>query len=81
MKIEWGSLLAVVGVSITAGVAVVVLVAFALVGLSTRAPQPAGGPADGAKPVPSPATGTAVAAICLVAALAIVGYGLYIIVF
>ena len=80
MSIAWGSLLVVCAVSLAAGVAVVVLVALALVGLSARAPQPVGGPRDGARPPLGAATGTAVAAVCLLAAAAIVGYGLYVIV-
>jgi hypothetical protein len=80
MTIAWGSLLVVCVVSLAVGVAVVVLVAFALVGLSARAAQPVGGPADGAKPSLSPAAGTAIAVLCLLAVAAIVGYGLYLIV-
>lgn len=80
MGIAWGSLGIVALVSLAAGVAVVVLLAFALVGLSARVRQPAGGPTDGAEPVMSAATGTAVAGLCLAAVVAIVGYGLYLIV-
>ncbi len=79
MSIAWGSLLAVCVVSLAAGVAVVVLVAFALVGLSARAAVPAGGPNDGAKTL-SPVAGSAVAGVCLLAAAAIVGYGLWIVI-
>ena len=80
MSIAWGSLLVVCAVSLAAGVAVVVLVALALVGLSAWAPQPVGGPRDGARPPLGAGAGTAVAAVCLLAAAAIVGYGLYVIV-
>lgn len=80
MSIAWGSLLAVCVVSLAAGVAVVVLVAFALVGLSARVAQPVGGPDDGGKPPVSPTAGTTIAALCLLAVVAIVGYGLYMIV-
>jgi hypothetical protein len=80
MSIAWGSLLVVCVVSLAVGVAVVALVAFALVGLSARAPRPVGGHDDGAAPPLSPATGTAVAALCLLAVAAIVGYGLYVII-
>ena len=55
------------------------LVAFALVGVSARVGVPAGGPDDGAKTL-SPAAGTAVAGICLLAVAVIVGYGLWIII-
>jgi hypothetical protein len=55
---------------------VVVLVSFALVGLSAREAPAEGEVASGM----SPATGTAVAAVCLLAVAVIVIYGLYIIV-
>jgi hypothetical protein len=76
MHIHWGSLLIVFVVSFGSAVAVVTLVTFALVGLSARVPvASAGRPAS-----MSAGAGTAVAAICLAAAAAIVLYGLYIIV-
>jgi hypothetical protein len=80
MSIAWGSLLVVSVVSLAVGVAVVSLVAFALVGLSSRATRPAGGPDDGAEPPVNAAVGTTVAALCLLGVAAIVGYGLYVIV-
>jgi hypothetical protein len=80
MDIAWGSLLTVCVVSLAVGVAVVSLVAFALVGLSARAAQPAGGPDNGAEPPVSAPVGTTIAALCLLAVAAIVGYGLYVIV-
>ena len=79
MGIAWGSLFIVGLVSLAVGVAVVVLVAFALVGLSARVRVPAGGPEDGA-PALNPSIAIAIAGVCLVAAAAIVGYGLWIIV-
>ena len=79
MSIAWGSLLTVCVVSLAIGVTIVVLVGFALVGLSARTGVPAGGPDDGAKTL-SPAAGSAVAGVCLLAAAAIVGYGLWIII-
>ena len=82
--IDWGALLNVVLVSLAAGVAVIVLVALALVGLGARVPATADVGVDGdgeARRSPlSPAVGTAVAVICLLAAVLIVGYGLYIII-
>jgi cation transporter-like permease len=78
MSIAWSSLLLVSLVSLGAGVAVVVLVSFALVGLSARVPVRPRGPDHGG-PTLSPTLGSAVAAACLVAVVAIVGYGLYII--
>jgi hypothetical protein len=80
MRIAWGSLLVVCVVSLAVGITVVSLVAFALVGLSARAAQPVGGPDDGAEPPVSSAVGTTIAALCLLAVAAIVGYGLYVIV-
>jgi hypothetical protein len=89
MSINWGALGVVTLVSLAAGVLIVVLVSLALVGLSAREPSQEGelvsvddtpiigrGGSD-----LSPAAGTAVAAVCLVGAAAIVLYGLYIIIF
>ncbi len=75
MSIAWGSLLLVAVVSAAVGVVVVVLVSLALVGLSARRVDPVGGPWDGA-PTLGPAAGTATAAVCLAAVVAIVVYGL-----
>ena len=76
-------------VSLAIGVLVVVLVSLALVGLSAREPVDARSRAPpttspiigrgGSKL--SPTAGTAVAAVCLLGAAAIVLYGLYVIVF
>jgi hypothetical protein len=74
--INWGALGLVGLVSLAAAVAVVVLVSFAIVGLSAREHSLAG---TGSGAI-SPAAGTAIAALCLLAVLAIVGYGLYVIV-
>lgn len=79
MSIAWGSLLTVAVVSFVAGVVVVGLVSLALVGLSARQRTIAGGPEDGA-PTLSSGAGTCVAALCLVATVAIVAYGLSIVV-
>jgi hypothetical protein len=78
MSIDWESLGLVCVVSLAAGVVVVVLVSFALVGLSARVPGRVGGPDDGA-PTLGPGLGTAIAAVCLLAVVAIVGFGLVII--
>lgn len=78
MSISWGSLFLVCVVSLAIGVAVVVLVSFALVGLSARRGATGDGP-RGDAPVAA-GTGTGIAAACLLAAAAIVGYGLWIII-
>jgi hypothetical protein len=77
MKFDWKSLLVVGVVSLAAAVAIVVLVALALVGLSARS-----GPArpGGGASTLSPAAGTTLACVCLGAAAAILGYGLYLVV-
>ena len=77
MTIHWEPLLAVFVVSLGATVAVVVLIALALLGLSARAAR--FGPADPpARPALfTPTAGTAVAATCLAAATVIVLLGLW----
>ena len=75
MNIDWGSLGIVALVSLAIAVAVVVLVALAIVGLSAREHLDTGTPG-----VLSANTGTAVAGICLVATVVIVGFGLSVIV-
>jgi hypothetical protein len=79
VSIAWGSLALVCVVSIAVGVVIVVLVSFALVGLSARERRAVGGPTDGA-PTLSAGAGTAVAGLCLLAVALIVAYGLYIII-
>jgi hypothetical protein len=87
--INWGALGIVALVSLAVGVIVVVLVSLAMVGLSAREAAPEGElvSADDTPLIGkntstmSPAVGTTVAAICLLAAAAIVLYGLYIIAF
>ena len=82
MTINWGALGVVAAVSLVIGVLIVVLVSLALVGLSAREPDQPGEPADQARVVagtgsgPSAAAGTAIAAVCLLGAAAIVLYGL-----
>lgn len=80
MGVKWGALLEVCVVSLAVGVAIVVLVSLALVGLSARQRAAVGGPDDGAPAGLSAGAGTAIAGLCLLAAAAIVGYGLYIII-
>jgi hypothetical protein len=57
-------------------VTVVLLVSFALVGLSTGSERQVGDGQSGARP----ASGVAVATLCLAAAGLIIGYGLYLII-
>jgi hypothetical protein len=83
MHVAWGSFVAVFLVSFASAVGVVVLVAFALVGLSSRAAWTASADrsAQPARRVPKTASvGTAIAGICLAAAAAVVLYGLWLIV-
>jgi hypothetical protein len=75
MKINWDGLLAVFAVSLGATAGVVTLVAVALVGMSARAPHLV--PVAAGRRPPSPRTGTAVAAVCLALAAAIVLFGLW----
>lgn len=77
MNIAWNSLLVVFVVAFGAAVAVVVLVSLALIGLSAADAAREG---DATPMLFSPATGRAVAGICLAAASAILVYGLWIII-
>ena len=80
MHIDWASFLTVAVVAAAAALTVVLLVAFALVGLSARSGRQVGGPNDGAAPGIRPDVGMAVAVLCVLAAGLIVGYGLYLII-
>jgi hypothetical protein len=81
MTIDWSALAIVAVVSLAIGVLVVVLVSFALVGLSARQLGPTGEAADGTAVVSrrpsrlSPTAGVVTAALCLLGAAAIVLYG------
>ena len=78
MHIDWATLAAIAVVAAAAALTVVLLVSFALVGLSARSGRQVDDPrrrAPGARPAP----GVAVATLCLVAAGLIVAYGLYLI--
>jgi uncharacterized membrane protein (DUF4010 family) len=72
VDIDWGTLAAIGVVAAAAAITVVLLTSFAIVGLSARSERPVGDRAPG--------PGTAVAALCLVAAGLIVAYGLYLII-
>lgn len=80
MHIAWESLGIVFITSFGTAVTVVVLVAFALVGLSARTTHHNDTPTTLTPTTLTPTTGTALAAACLTAATAIVVYGLYIII-
>ena len=79
MHIDWATLAAIAVVAAAAALTVVLLVAFALVALSGPAGSQVDGPDDRGAPGGHPA-GTAVAALCLVAAGLLVCYGLYLII-
>jgi hypothetical protein len=90
MTIHWEALGVVAVVSLVIGVLVVVLVSLALVALPARQPDPTDEPPDeptdealvisrgGGLPR---ATGTAIAAACLLVAATIVLYGFYLVIF
>jgi hypothetical protein len=79
MHIDWASLVEVGVVAAAAAATVVLLVSFALVGLSARPGQQSEGGHDHPS-VAGAAVGRAVAVLCLVTAGLVVGYGLYTIV-
>jgi hypothetical protein len=76
VHIDWATLGAIAVVAAAATMAVVLLVSFALVGLSARS----GRQVDDRAPDVRLASGVAVAVLCLVAAGLIVVYGLYLII-
>jgi hypothetical protein len=76
VHIDWATLAAIGVVAAAAAITVVLLISFALVGLSGRSGRQVDDRAPGARPAP----GVAVAALCLGAAGLIVAYGLYLIV-
>jgi hypothetical protein len=78
VQIDWAMLAVVAVVAAAAAVTVVLLVAFALVGLSTGVGRRVGG--DGVASRARFDMGTALAVLCLLAAGLIVGYGLYLII-
>lgn len=80
MHIDWASLAEVAVVAAAAALTVVLLVAFAIVGLSLRSGLPIDG-SDGGDPSGTrAAVGTAITVLCLLAAGLIVCYGLYLII-
>ena len=80
MHIDWASLAEVAIVAAAAALTVVLLIAFAVVALSTRS-DPGGDGRDGGHPSGiHPGVATAVAVLCVLAAGLIVCYGLYLII-
>ena len=79
MHIDWATLAAVAVVAAGAALTVVLLVAFALVGLSLRPDQHLDRP-SGSGTGTATTLGKVVAGLCLLAAGVIVSYGLYLII-
>jgi len=80
VHIDWTTLAAIAFVAATAALTVVLLVAFALVGLSARSEPQVDGPGDGGASGTHTASGSALAGLCVLAAGLIVCFGLYLIV-
>jgi hypothetical protein len=80
MNIDWTTLVAVAVVAGATAVTVVLLVAFAVVGLSGGPVQRVDGPDGGDASAAGPGVRPAVAVLCVLAAGLIVCYGLYLII-
>jgi hypothetical protein len=80
VQIDWATLAAIAVVAAAATLTVVLLVAFALVGLSGHSRLQVDGPDDSGASGVHPAAGTATAVLCLLAAGLIVCLGLFLIV-
>jgi hypothetical protein len=80
VHIDWATLAAIAVVASAAALTVVLLVAFALVGLSAHSGRRDDGPDDGGASGTHAAAGTAVAVLCVLASGLIVCYGLYLII-
>jgi hypothetical protein len=80
VHIDWATLTTVAVIAAAAALTVVLLVAFALIGLSARSRRRVVGPDDSGVSGTHPAAGTAVALLCLLAAGLIACYGLYLII-
>ncbi|HEX5534145.1 MAG TPA: hypothetical protein VFX33_10435 [Actinomycetales bacterium] len=79
MHIDWASLATVAVVAAAAALTIVLLISFAVVAVS-RPEQRADGPGGGEASVTHAGIGTAIAALCVLAAGLIVCYGLYLII-
>jgi hypothetical protein len=80
VHIDWGTLATIGVVAAAAAVTVVLLVSFAIVGLSASSAQPVHGRDGGGPSGIRSASGVALAVVCLLAAGLIVCYGLYLII-
>lgn len=79
MHIDWASLATVAVVAAAAALTIVLLISFAVVAVS-RPERRADGPGGGEASVTHAGIGTAIAALCVLAAGLIVCYGLYLII-
>jgi heme/copper-type cytochrome/quinol oxidase subunit 2 len=79
VNIDWASLATVAVVAAAAALTIVLLISFAVVTLS-RSARRADGPDSDDAPVTHTGVGTAIAALCVLAAGLIVFYGLYLII-
>ena len=77
MTVDWGSLLTVVLASAAATMAIVALVSVAVLGWSARSVQPVAAVGSALRTMPSRRAGTVLAVAALVAAAAIVLFGLW----
>ncbi len=80
MHIDWAALAEIALVATAAALALVLLVAFAVVGSSARSGRWVPDPDAERGPLMHPGAGTALAVGCIVAAGLIVAFGLYLIV-
>ena len=80
MHIDWATLIRVAVVAAAAALTVVLLVAFALVALSSPSGLPVDGPDGGDASRTRPGVGMSIAVLCVLAAGLIVCYGLYLII-
>jgi hypothetical protein len=80
MLIDWTSLARVGVVAAAAALTIVLLISFAVVAVSARSGRRPDGPGGGDASVANAGVGTAIAALCVLAAGLIVCYGLYVIV-
>ena len=80
MHIDWATLGMIAVVAAAAALVVVLLLACAMVGWSARTRPPVDGLEGAGASSTQAAAGTAVAALCVLAAGLVVGYGLYLII-